>query len=372
MEIISGKNIAGHADTENKTEMKGKEPAFQTEFYTGIRPTGELTVANYVGAVAPLLELQDKHPVVFVADLHAMTTNDPREVAINVDTVIDSYLAFGLNPEKVDIYIQSTIQPELGMLSHLLSNYVSLAELRRQPALKDKVNNPDKANAGLLCYPILMAADILSQDAHYVPVGDDQRGHVELTKVLAQRINNKFGAVVVVPELYLVKEPPRIRALKAVEVKDENGNVVRKIEKMSKSRPETAILMTDSPETARKKILKAETGMAGEPANELIKSLAILGENLAPIEQRPEVNLEMQDFIKKHESGEQVMGNFKNRIAEITSNFITDFQTRRLTISPKVKKELINTGNQIARNKIRSVLERLIDSGAISKHAKFW
>lgn len=352
--------------------MKEKEPKYQVEFFTGIRPTGELTVANYVGGVAPLLELQDKHPVVFVADLHAMTTNDPREVMANIDIVVESYLAFGLDPKRVDIYVQSAIQPELGLLSNLLSNYVSLAELRRQPALKDKVNQPDNANAGLLCYPVLMAADILSQDAHYVPVGDDQRGHIELTRVLAQRINNKFGSMFSIPELYLVKEAPRIRALRASEEKTESGEVVRTIEKMSKSKPETAILMTDSPEIVRRKIKKAETGIAGEQPNELILSLAILGENLAPVDQRNEIKKEMQSILKKHEEGEQVMGMFKGRVADIAANFMSDFIRRRSSITPELKEEILLNGNRFARERIRSVLDRLIDSGAISKYARFW
>ena len=343
---------------------EGKEKiSYKTEYLTGIRPTGELTIANYIGAVAPLLDLQDKRPVVFVADLHAMTTNDPREVIGNVGIVVDSYLAFGLNPEKVEIFVQSGIESEVNMMAKVLRPLISVAEAIRQPALKDKVSDPTKANMDLLHYPVDMAADILLQDSHFIPVGDDQRAHVEISKVMARRLNERFGPVVAIPELYLVKEPPRIKALRKVD-----GKVV----KMSKSQPELAILMTDSPVIVRKKIMQAETGFEGEKANPLIESLAEMAEATVPFKERDSVSAELSEFISKHEAGEKVMGGFKKRVAQITADFVDQFQQKRANIDPRIKKELLSRGEKKARYNAREVLQRLFDVGAISPLAKFW
>ncbi len=184
---------------------------------TGITPSGsgEIHIGNYFGAVAPFLELQKKADKVyfFIADLHALTTvQDRQQLQENVENQVLSYLACGLDPEKVIFYRQSDIglHPEL---QTILNNVIPLGLIKRCHAYKDKLEKEvkeEQINMGLFNYPILMAADILLYDADFVPVGDDQRQHIEITRDIAGYFNKTYGQTFKLPQIFNIKETARL------------------------------------------------------------------------------------------------------------------------------------------------------------------
>jgi tryptophanyl-tRNA synthetase len=168
---------------------------------SGIRSTGHLHLGNYFGALRNYIKMQDEYNCYFfIADLHSLTTHPhPDDFHSGVKTILAEYLASGLDPEKSAIFIQSDV-PEIVELYVLLNMIAYKGELERTASFKEKVRkNPDNVNAGLLTYPVLMAADILVHRAHKVPVGKDQEQHLEIARLLARRFNNLYG-VEVFPE----------------------------------------------------------------------------------------------------------------------------------------------------------------------------
>lgn len=184
---------------------------------TGITPSGggEVHIGNYGGAVKPFFEMTAKAKKVyfFIADLHALTTvQNKKELQKNVENVVLSYLAFGLDTNKIVFYRQSDVglHPEL---QTILNNVTPLGLIKRCHAYKDKLQkgfNPDKVNMGLFNYPILMAADILLYDADYIPVGEDQKQHVEITRDIGQYFNKIYGETFKLPQAYIKKEAARL------------------------------------------------------------------------------------------------------------------------------------------------------------------
>lgn len=238
----------------------------KVEILTGIRPTGDLTIANYLGAVAPIIELQAQglSPLVFVADLHAITDQEPAAVKQYIRGVVADYIALGIDPKKTKIYLQSDIAGEVTIFTVLLARLVSVAELLRVPTLKDKLKKnarPETANASLLLYPVMMAADILLNRAKKVAVGEDQLPHIEFTRLVARRFNKRYGKVFPIPEVLQIK-PLRILSLKG------EG-------KMSKTNPGGAIFLTDDLKTVANKIKSAETAFEGV-MNEKLESLILI------------------------------------------------------------------------------------------------
>ena len=162
---------------------------------SGIRPTGNLHLGNYFGAMVNFVKMQEENKCFFfIADWHALTTHpDPKTLHVNVKNILSEYLACGLNPDKSVLYIQSDI-PEIAELYLLLNMQAYLGELEKTVSFKEKARqNPDNVNAGLLTYPVLQAADILIHNADYVPVGKDQEQHLEMTRNYAKRFNYKYG-----------------------------------------------------------------------------------------------------------------------------------------------------------------------------------
>ncbi|KAA6302718.1 MAG: Tryptophan--tRNA ligase [Candidatus Ordinivivax streblomastigis] len=162
---------------------------------SGIRPTGNLHLGNYYGALINFLKMQEENNCYFfIADWHSLTTHpDPKMLHVNVKNVLSEYLACGLDPEKATIYIQSDV-PEIAELYLLLNMHAYLGELEKTVSFKAKARqNPSNVNAGLLTYPVLMATDILIHNADYVPVGKDQEQHLEMTRNYANRFNHKYG-----------------------------------------------------------------------------------------------------------------------------------------------------------------------------------
>ena len=216
---------------------------------SGIRPTGRLHLGNYFGALKNFIRMQhDARGFFFIADYHALTTHpDPTHLHDNIRAVLSEYLAAGLDPNVATIYIQSDV-PQVAELSLLLSMHAYLGELERTASFKEKARKqPDNVNAGLLCYPVLMAADILLHRADKVPVGKDQEQHLEITRVLARRFNTLYGVD------FFPESQPYNFGSELVKIPGLDGSG-----KMGKSEG-NCLYLADTDEAIRKKVMKAVT-----------------------------------------------------------------------------------------------------------------
>ncbi|HEY1074344.1 MAG TPA: tryptophan--tRNA ligase [Patescibacteria group bacterium] len=319
------------------------KPDYKVDIFTGIRPTGTLTVANYLGAVAPVVSFQNegKEGLVFVADLHALTDAEPATAEKFTYDIVADYIALGLDPNKIKIFAQSAISNEVNDLMLILARHVTVAELLRIPTLKDKLKGdaqPENANSLLLMYPVMMAADILLQRAKHVPVGDDQMPHLEMTRLLLRRFNSKYAEVFAEPQALKI-ETLRILSLKGPG-------------KMSKSNPEGAIFLTDSAEMVADKIKRAQTAAEGEMSDSL-KSHIIVAKSLASSESDRQ---QIDAIIAEHMSGKPVMGQFKQLLTKIVQEFLTDFQTKRAQITEADIKAILEEGNKIARENAQETI----------------
>ena len=316
-----------------------------TEVFTGLRPSGDLTIANYLGAIKPMIDLQDKDVLIFVADLHALTDQEAKTAAEHRKEMVVDYLALGIDPDKADIFIQSDIKDEILYLNFFLSRHISLAEIMRVPALKDKLKDPkhpERASFLLAGYPIMMAADILLQAAKTVPVGEDQMSHIEVTRLLARRFNKKYGDILVEPKAQVVK-PLRVLSLTG------NG-------KMSKSQPNGAILLDEDPKKTVAKIKKAATAVEGE-MNDVLESHFVIAESLASDDQKKQ----LEDIKTRNTAKEKVMGQFKVLLADIVSTFVSDFQAKKkeLLEDPDRIEQILAKGKQRAQDNARQVISEI-------------
>jgi len=310
----------------------------KVEILTGIRPTGNLTLANYLGGVKPILDMQKKgkHPVLFVADLHAMTTNEPSDVKKYSHEVVADYLALGVDPDKTTIYLQSDIAGQTTTLMTFLARHISVADLLRVPTLKEKMktDNEEKlktANALLFLYPVMMAADILLQRAKSIPVGDDQVAHLEVSRKLAYRFNQRYGNIFPIPQLMQVK------ALRLLSLRGDG--------KMSKSNPSGAIFLTDSIKDATQKIQKAETAIEGKMTDRLESHILIAKELCKTKNELKQID----KLISQHKNSKQVMGQFKELMAQVVGDFLQDFQTKQAKIKTAHVNSVLEAGAKIAQ-----------------------
>jgi tryptophanyl-tRNA synthetase len=225
--------------------------------FSGIQPSGNLHVGNYVGALKNWVAMQDRYENFFcIVDLHAITVpQDPEVLRQKIREVAAIYLASGLDPEKCVIFRQSRVSAH-AELCWLLNSVARFGELSRMTQFKDKTRKGgvESASAGLFDYPVLQAADVLLYNAHLVPVGEDQRQHLELMRTLARRFNHLYGETFVVPEAMIPPTGARVMSLDAPD------------EKMSKSspRPSSYVAILDDPDTIRKKIRRAKTDSGTE------------------------------------------------------------------------------------------------------------
>lgn len=217
---------------------------------TGLQPTGIITLGNYIGAIKQMVKYQDMYEsYLFIADLHSITIpQDPNELSKNIKSLLALYLACGIDPKKNKIFIQSENLYHAN-ISWLLECNTYYGELSRMTQFKDKSRKNANFTSGLLTYPVLMASDILIYDVDYVPVGIDQKQHVELARDIAIRFNKKFGETFKIPEPLISTEGTKIMDL------------VDPTKKMSKSsdNPKGVIRILDEPEVIRKKIMSATT-----------------------------------------------------------------------------------------------------------------
>ena len=225
------------------------DTAVKKTLLSGIQPSGNLHLGNYLGAVKNWAALPDEfNCFYFMADLHTLTVRqNPAELRRRSTTQLAQYIACGLDPEKNVLFLQSHVH-EHAELGWILNCYTMFGELSRMTQFKDKcAKNADNINGGLFTYPSLMAADILLYQADYVPVGEDQKQHCELTRDIANRFNNLYGETFKVPEPYIPKVGARIMSL---------GNPTSK---MSKSDPTGCVFLMDSPEDIARKFKRAIT-----------------------------------------------------------------------------------------------------------------
>ncbi len=218
---------------------------------SGIQATGKLTLGNYLGAIDNWVHMQEEYDCYYmIANLHSLTVrNDPEELRNNTLKILATYIAAGLDPNKNTIFIQSQVK-EHAELGWILDCYTYMGELSRMTQFKDKAaKHADNINAGLFTYPALMAADILLYQADLVPVGEDQRQHLEITRDIAERFNKLYGKTFVIPDAYVRKSSARIMGLQDPE------------SKMSKSATNLndVIFLEDEPEVILKKFKKAVT-----------------------------------------------------------------------------------------------------------------
>lgn len=222
--------------------------------FSGVQPTGNIHLGNYIGALKQFVDLQDDAECIYcIVDMHSITVpQDPEQLKKTTLDVAALYLAVGIDPKKAIVFVQSTV-PQHAELSWILTCNSYMGEMGRMTQFKDKGKGSDSAGTGLFTYPLLMAADILLYQAHLVPVGNDQKQHIEITRDLANRFNNKYGETFVIPDYKGMEVGARIMAL------DEPTN------KMSKSAENihSRISLLDTPDKVKKSIMKATTDSEG-------------------------------------------------------------------------------------------------------------
>jgi tryptophanyl-tRNA synthetase len=289
---------------------------------SGIRPTGNLHLGNYFGAIRNFLKMQEvDHCFFFIADYHSLTTHPtPSDLHGNIRTVLSEFLASGVDPEKSTLYVQSDVT-EVAELYLLLNMNAYLGELLRCTSFKDKVRmQPENVNAGLLTYPTLMAADIIIHKAHKVPVGKDQEQHLEMTRNFAKRFNRMYN-VEYFPEplAYNFGE-----ALIKIPGLDGSG-------KMGKSEGEgNAIFLADTPEAIRKKVMRAVTDTGpvepNQPKTQAVENLF----ELLKVLSSPET---LAFFEEEYNTCRIRYGDLKKKLAEDIITFTAPLREKILEIS---------------------------------------
>jgi tryptophanyl-tRNA synthetase len=317
---------------------------------SGMRPTGNLHLGNYFGALKNFVSLQESYSCYFfIADYHSLTTHPhPLDLHQNVKNILCQYLACGLDPEKSTIYLQSSV-PQVCELYMYLNMNAYVGELERVSSFKEKVRqNPNNVNAGLLTYPTLMAADILLHKATKVPVGKDQEQHLEMTRVFANRFNNMYGVECFpLPVAYnFNNELTKIPSL------DGNG-------KMSKSYGENnTIYFTDETSALKKKIMRAKTDEGPKEKNSK-KSVEI--ENLfalLTLVSKPEI---VQQFNDSYNDCSIRYGDLKKQLFVDIDAFIAPFREKikELENDDKYLSKVINQGAEKARESAKKTIKEV-------------
>ncbi len=321
---------------------------------SGIQPTGKLTLGNYIGALRQFVKLQDELEetefFIFIADLHAITTpQDRQELKKNIRSVAALYIACGLDPEKVNLFIQSEIL-EHAALGYIMESTAYVGEMERMTQYKDKKGKQTEGiRTSLLTYPALMAADILLYDAHVVPIGDDQKQHLELTRNLATRFNNTYGDTFIVPEGFFPETGARIKSL------------TDPTKKMSKSdeNPKSYILLLDDLSLIRNKIKSAvtdsDTKIKYDPKKKPgIANLLTIYASLS--------DYSIKELEEKYQDANYAT--FKAELAEVVVDAIRPIQARYFQIINDSKlDEILNQGADrarfIAQRKMQKVYKKI-------------
>ncbi|MDP8939243.1 MAG: tryptophan--tRNA ligase [Actinomycetota bacterium] len=314
--------------------------------FSGIQPSGNLHVGNYLGALKNWVSIQDDYENYFcIVDLHALTVpQEPKELWQKIREVAAVYIACGIDPEKSVIFRQSRVS-EHTELAWLLNCVAKVGELSRMTQFKDKTQRggAEAASVGLYDYPVLQAADILLYNAHLVPVGEDQRQHLELTRTLARRFNHLYGETFVVPEIMILKTGARVMSL------DEPTS------KMSKSAtaPSSYVAILDDPDTIRRKIRRAKTDSGSEiTASPDKPAITNLLDIYAAMTDKTVAGLEEEYAGKGY-------GDFKKDLAEVVVEGLSPIREKALELldDPQELDGILDNGADRARAVAHPILE---------------
>ncbi len=314
---------------------------------SGVRPTGNLHLGNYFGALRNYVKMQEQYQCYFfVADLHSLTTHpDTKELRENVLHVVSEYLACGLDPDKVVLYCQSDL-PQTSELYLFLNMMAYKGELEKTTTFKDKVRlQPENVNAGLLTYPVLMAADILIHRAKLVPVGKDQEQHLEMTRTFANRFNHRYGEVFPEPQAFNFGEE-----LLKVPSLDGAG-------KMSKSENQYAtIYLSDDDELIRKKIMKAKTDAGPSEPNSPMPDYIRNVFDLMKLVSAADV---IQKFEADYNNCNIRYGDMKKQLAEDMINYIAPVRQKARDI--RANEKALNIILKVGAQKAAESADKTID-----------
>lgn len=319
---------------------------------SGIKPTGKLTLGNYIGAIKQFISYQDEYEMfIFIADLHALTLPiDPVELRKNTKDLISIYLACGLDPQKVVLFKQSDVH-EHAELGYIMTTQTIMGELSRMTQYKDKTEKYTEKGAiptGIFIYPALMAADILLYDADYVPVGIDQKQHVELTRDLAEKFNARYSFTFKLPEPLMAKSGAKINSLS------------NPLKKMSKSESDKGtIYLLDDVNLSRKKIMSAVTDSGSEIIYDMENKPGI--SNLLTI-LSVLTNTSIQALEEKYKG--QGYGTFKKDVADAVVSELTSLQQKVKEIQNSgIIDTILNEGamkaSRIAQKKLQKVYRKV-------------
>lgn len=318
---------------------------------SGIKPTGRLTLGNYIGAISQFVKYQDEYELyIFIANQHAITVPiEAKELRQNTKDLVALYLASGLDPEKVTIFLQSDVSAH-AKLGWVMTCMSYMGELQRMTQYKDKTAKGETGiTAGLFTYPSLMAADILLYDAKYVPVGIDQKQHVELARNLAERFNNRYCDTFVIPEPLMTTVGQKIYSLQ---------DPTKKMSK-SETNPKGTIDLLDDPSAARKKIMSAVTDSLGiiqyDPEHQ--PGLANLLTIQSVLSQEP-----IDSIVNRFQG--KGYGELKREIGQTVYDFLSDLQAKyKDVLDRKIVDQVLQNGAQkassIANKKIQKVYRKV-------------
>ncbi|MBI2607383.1 MAG: tryptophan--tRNA ligase [Candidatus Doudnabacteria bacterium] len=307
---------------------------------SGIRASGKLHIGNYLGALKQFVELQNEgnNCFFFIADLHALTTPfEPKELSQNTLEVAADYLAAGIDPKKSTFFLQSQVL-EHTELAWIFNSLTSLGELNRMTQFKEKSDqHKEGINAGLLTYPTLMAADILLYKPTGVPVGDDQTQHVELTRNIARKFNNRFGKTFPEPKTYL-RKPLRIMSLSDP------------TKKMSKTGDE-ALMLDDSPAEILRKLKKAPTATDAKQESPGVGNLFLILEHFAD-------KKTFKSFSRQQEDNSIKYSELKNALAKLIADHFANFRKKKqqLLARPDQIQDILVQGGTKARKVAQATL----------------
>ncbi len=314
--------------------------------FSGVQPSGVLHLGNYLGALTQWVEMQNEYNSIFcVVDYHAITVKqEPKELSRRIIDVVRTYLAAGINPEKSVIFQQSDVTAHTELAWILNCAAARMADLNKMTQFKEKGAKKETVSVGLYDYPVLMAADILLYNTDAVPVGEDQVQHVELTRTLAKRFNSEYGQVFKIPEVVIRKQGARIMGL---------DDPTKKMSKSAAS-PANYIALTDTPEVAAKKIMRAVTDSGSEIKYDLKKKPAI--SNLLVT-----FSLLSGNTIKELETRYQDKGygDFKKDLAETVKDFLMSFQLKYNSFSDDEIRQILRDGAEKVRPTAEETLKNV-------------
>lgn len=326
--------------------------------FSGIQPSGVPTIGNYIGALKQFTEIQDEYDCYFcIVDQHAITVpQDKAALRKNIRSLAALYLASGLDPEKVTLFIQSEV-PAHAQAGWMLTTISSIGELERMTQYKDKAKDRKEGiPAGLLTYPPLMAADILLYGTNIVPVGEDQKQHLELARDLAERFNARYNDIFTIPEIRMPKVGGRIMSLQ------------EPTKKMSKSDSNTKgfISLLDPPNTVAKKIKSAVTDSDGivKYDKENKPGISNLLSIYSIFTSKPIAELEAMYEGKGY-------GDFKSDLADVMVEFITPFQEKyEYYMNSEELDRILDEGAEKARKKSFKMLKKMENAMGLGRKRK--